>query len=90
MRAESTIGHGLDIYIEFDHSPGRDAKLYGDDPHPEEPPELEITKVWVILDPVKNDIKDSLSMEEMELNEDLCWKKAADDARAAAEDCSDG
>ena len=89
-RTISTIGYGLDIMIEFDHHPGRDAKMFGDDAHPEEPAELEITKIWAELDHEMHDIKDSLSTEEMRLNEGICWRKVADDARAAAEDCPDG
>lgn len=90
MKTTSTIGHGLDVFVEFDHHPGRDEVQYGDNPHPEEPAELEVTKIWVTIDPDKYNIIDSLSTEEMELMEDLCWRKVGDDAREAAEDCPDG
>jgi len=35
----------LPVEVEFDYHPGCPAKLYGENVHPEEPAEIEITKV---------------------------------------------
>lgn len=83
MRISSTIGHGLDVEIEFDHHSGRAEKQFGDDPHPEEPAELEITKIWATIDPEKFNIIDSICEEEVDLFEDKCWEKVREDAENA-------
>lgn len=78
-RISSTIGEGLEVDVEFDHSPGRDAKLYGDDPHPEEPAELDLTSIWAVCDVKRNNIIHSLTEDELGLMVDLCWRKVGED-----------
>ena len=48
MNRYTTIGEGLPVEVSFDWHPGRPVKLHGDDAHPEEPAELEITKIVVV------------------------------------------
>lgn len=85
MLISSTIGHGLAVQVAFSYHAGLDAKLYGDDAHPEEPAELEVTSIWATIDPAKHNIIDSLSEDEMECMHDLCWQRVNELAELATD-----
>ena len=65
---KTVIGDDTEVKVSFTFYPGRPAKLYGDDPHPEELPEIDICAVTVNGDDIVN-----------VLNEE-CLRQLKDDA----------
>ena len=84
---QTTIGEGLPIEVSFDWNPGRPVRLYNPGAHPEEPAEIEITKIvtyhkaggWTSI----MCIYDALNTKTLEALETECWEKVKTDKEDA-------
>ena len=81
MNLYTTIGEGLPIEVSFDWNPGRPVRLYNPGAHPEEPAEIEITKIVVVSGVMC--IYDALNTKTLEALETECWEKVKTDKEDA-------